>query len=46
MRELIEEKQTITEKDFTGGRNRVWVEDFIFDKRGIRWSFTFAYTEK
>lgn len=46
MRELIEEKQTITVKDFNGGGNRVWMEDFIFDKRRGRWSFTFAYTEK
>lgn len=46
MRELIEEKQTITEKDFNGGGNRIWIEDFIFDKRRNRWSFTFAYTEK
>lgn len=45
MRELIEEKQTITEKDLNGG-NRVWIEDFIFDKRQGRWFFTFAYTEK
>lgn len=45
MRQLIEEKQTITEKDLSN-RNRVWIEDFIFDKRGGRWSFTFAYTEK
>ena len=46
MRELIEEKQTVTEKDFNGGNNRVWIEDFIFDKRRGHWSFTFAYTEK
>jgi hypothetical protein len=46
MRDLIEEKQTITEKDLNGGGNRVWIEDFIFDKRRGRWSFTFAYTEK
>lgn len=45
MRELIEEKHTITEKDLNGG-NRVWIEDFIFDKRRGRWSFTFAYTDK
>ncbi len=45
MRELIEEKQTITEKDLSVG-NRVWIEDFIFDKRRGRWFFTFAYTEK
>lgn len=46
MRELIREKRTITEKDFNGGNNRVWIEDFIFAKRRGRWSFTFAYTEK
>ncbi len=46
MRELIEQKKSISEKDFNGGGNRVWIEDFIFDKRGNRWSFTFAYTEK
>lgn len=45
MRELIEEKQTITEKDLNGG-NRVWIEDFVFDKRRGRWFFTFAYTDK
>lgn len=45
MRELIEEKQTITAKDLNGG-NRVWIEDFIFDKRRSRWFFTFAYTDK
>ena len=45
MRELIEEKQTITEKDLSGS-NRVWIEDFVFDKRRGRWLFTFAYTEE
>ena len=45
MREFIQEKQMITEKDFNGDRTRVWIEDFIFDKRRGQWSFTFAYTE-
>jgi len=46
MRQLIEEKTTITAKDFNGGNSRVWVEDFVFEKRRGRWSFAFAYTEK
>ena len=46
MRQLIEEKTTITAKDFNGGNRRVWVEDFVFEKRRGRWSFAFAYTEK
>ena len=46
MRQLIEEKTTISAKDFNGGNSRVWVEDFVFEKRRGRWFFAFAYTEK
>ena len=46
MRQLIAEKTTITAKDFNGGNQRVWVEDFVFEKIRGRWFLAFAYTEK
>lgn len=46
MRQLIEEKTTITAKDFSGDKRTVWIEDFIFEKTRGRWSFAFAYTER